>query len=67
MDQSTEAKRTGDKRKRKPLEMPPPIPDTLENVAKAVLTTLPRKRSEWKFVQEHEGVVHDAAGQEKEA
>ena len=61
MTQSTQAKQTGGKKRRKPLTMPPPIPDTLENVAKAVLTTPPRKRNEWKFIQEHE---EQAAGRE---
>lgn len=34
------------------LTMPEPIPDTLENVAKAVLATPPRKHNEWEFIQE---------------
>ena len=33
------------------LTMPEPIPDTPENVAKAMMRTPPRKRDEWKFVQ----------------
>lgn len=37
---------------RPPLEMPEPIPDTLENVAWAVLNTPPKKKWEWKFMQE---------------
>ena len=46
----TKAKRAG----RPPtLTMPEPIPDTPENVAKAILSTPPKKRDEWKFVQEH--------------
>ena len=57
MNQSTQPERTGGKKRRKPLAMPPPIPDTLENVAKAVLTTPPRKRNEWKFIQEQEGMA----------
>lgn len=40
------------------LTMPEPIPDTPENIAKAVLFTPPKKRSEWRFVQEHEGRAH---------
>ena len=35
------------------LTMPEPIDDTPENVAEAMMRTPPRKRSEWKFVQEH--------------
>ena len=35
------------------LTMPEPIPDSPENIAKAVLNTPPKKRDEWKFVQEH--------------
>jgi hypothetical protein len=37
---------------RPPMVMPEAIPDTAENVIDAVLNTPPRKRSEWKFVQE---------------
>lgn len=37
---------------RPPMRMPDPIPDTPENVIDAVLNTPPRKRDEWKFVQE---------------
>ena len=36
---------------RPPLPMPDPIPDTPENVIDAVLSTPPRKRDEWKFMQ----------------
>ena len=46
---------TTERRKRpKRLEMPPPIPDPLENVIDAVVSTPPRKPSEWRFLQEHE-------------
>jgi hypothetical protein len=46
----TKAKKAG----RPPtLTMPEPIPDTPENIAKAVLFTPPKKRDEWKFVQGH--------------
>lgn len=42
------------KRGRPPtLTMPEPIPDTLENVAKAVLNTPPKKTHEWKYLQRH--------------
>lgn len=33
------------------LTMPDLIPDTPENIAKALLSQPPRKRSEWKFMQ----------------
>ena len=46
---------TGKRRRRpKRLEMPPPIPDTLESVIDAVVSTPPRKPGEWRFMQEHE-------------
>ena len=35
--------------------MPEPIPDTPENIMKALLNTPRRKREEWRFVQEREG------------
>lgn len=31
--------------------MPPPIPDTLENIARAVLTTPSKKRHDWNFMK----------------
>ena len=34
--------------------IPEPIPDTPENIMKAFLKTPPRKREEWKFVQERD-------------
>ncbi len=34
--------------------MPEPIPDTPENIMKAFIKTPPRKREDWKFVQERE-------------
>lgn len=34
------------------LTMPEPIPDTVENVMDAILTTPPKKRSEWKYLQD---------------
>ena len=33
-------------------KLPDPIPDTPENIMKAFLKTPPKKREEWKFVQE---------------
>ena len=35
-------------------KLPDPIPDTPENIMKAFIKTPPRKREEWKFVQERE-------------
>lgn len=37
------------------MAMPEPIPDTLENVMDAVLSTPPKKRGEWKYLQSKEG------------
>ena len=34
--------------------MPDPIPDTPENILKAVLETPPKRRREWRFVRERE-------------
>ena len=34
------------------LTMPEDIPDTPENVAKAILTSKPKKRHEWQFLKE---------------
>ena len=36
---------------RSPLTMPEPINGTPENAAKAILSTPPKKRNEWKFMQ----------------
>lgn len=49
-------KKQSDKKRGRPpvYVMPEPIPDTPENIAKAILTTPPKKRSEWKFIQEQE-------------
>ena len=33
--------------------MPEQIPDTLENVARAVLNTPPKKRDEWEYLKKH--------------
>ena len=37
---------------RPPLKFPDLIPDTPENIARAVLTTKPKKRGEWRFERE---------------
>lgn len=42
-------------RRRQSLVMPEPIPDTLDNVVDVVLTTKPKKRKDWRFIQEREG------------
>ena len=33
--------------------MPDPIPDTLENVARSVLNTPPKKRDEWNYLKKY--------------
>ena len=38
---------------RPPLELPDPIPDTPENIARVVLNTKPKKRGEWRFEKQH--------------
>ena len=35
--------------------MPEPIPDTPENVARAILNTPPKKRDEWEFMKRMKG------------
>ncbi len=37
---------------RPPRPMPEPIPDTLEHVAQALLTTPPKRESEWEYLQQ---------------
>ena len=54
--------KTEESKGKKRRTMPEPIPDSLENVAKAVLNTKPKKRNEWKFVQEQEGMTNGASG-----
>ena len=41
----------------RPVEYPMPerIPDTPQNVAKAVLNSPPKKRSEWEYLKKREG------------
>ena len=34
--------------------MPEPIPDTPENIARALLTTPPKKEDEWDYLKDHE-------------
>ena len=40
---------------RPPLEMPDPIPDTWENVAKALVVTTPKKPDEWEYLKKRKG------------
>ena len=35
-------------------KLPDPIPDTPESIMKAFIKTPPRKRKDWKFVQERD-------------
>ena len=39
--------------------MPEPIPDTAENIAKAILSTPPKKPQDWKFMQDYKGDMRD--------
>ena len=34
------------------LTLPPPIPDTPENIMKAVLNTPPKKREDWDYLKD---------------
>lgn len=64
---SSEAKQEARKAGRPPLAMPEPINDTPENVAKATLSTLHRKRGEWKFMQARSQIWPSAADEEGSA
>ena len=48
---SRAAKQEARKVGRPELAMPEPIDDTPENVTNAVLSTPPKRRSEWRFIQ----------------
>ena len=39
------------KRGRPARPMPPPIPDTPENIARAIVTTPPKKPGEWRYLK----------------
>ena len=53
----TKAKKAG----RPPtLTMPEPIPDTPENIAEAIMNTKPKKRSQWRFMQQRNGTAASA-------
>ena len=41
------------RRGRPPLPMPESIPDTPENVARAVLNTRPKKADEWRYIKDY--------------
>jgi len=45
------------KRRGRPIEKPmaEPIPDTPENIARAVLGTAPKKRDEWDYMKKRGG------------
>ena len=42
--------------------MPEPIDATLEEVAKAILSTPPKKPHEWGFMQDSKGDIKDLEG-----
>lgn len=42
--------------------MPEPIPDTLENVAKALVSTLPKKGIEWDYLKAAKDTAEPRAG-----
>ena len=48
--------REGKPARGRPVEkaMPEPIPDTLENIAKAVLSTPPKAEDEWEYLKKSE-------------
>ena len=64
---SSTAKQEARKVGRPPLAMPEPINDTPKNVAKAILSTPPKKRSEWKFMQARNQIWRHAADKEGSA
>ena len=44
-------KESGSKKKgRPPKPLPPPIPDTAENIVKALVNAPPKKRKDWKYL-----------------
>ena len=50
------------KRKRQRRVLPESIPDTLENVMDAIVTTPPKKRSEWKYLKRQKGTSNGTGG-----
>ena len=51
--------------KRNYRDLPKPIPDTPENVAKAILGMPPKAKSEWRYLQDT-GVAEDRSDEERE-
>ncbi len=49
MTTDTKGKRQRGRPVEKPL--PPPIPDSPENIARAVLATPPKRRKDWKYLE----------------
>ena len=45
------------------MTMPDPIPDTLDNVVDAVLSTPPKKQGEWKYLKNHKEATNGAGSQ----
>ncbi len=45
--------------------MPEPIPDTPENIARALLTTPPKKEDEWDYLKDREIEIAGAVLQRK--
>ena len=43
-------------KKRRSYEMPEPIPDTPENIARAMLETPPKKTEDWRHVRDRESL-----------
>ena len=43
----------GKRQRGRPVEkpLPPPIPDSPENIARAVITTPPKRRKDWKYLK----------------
>ena len=52
MGRGVNKKRTRGRPVEKP--MPEPIPDTPENIARALLTTPPKKKDEWDYLKERQ-------------
>ena len=47
---------TDQKKPCRPVEypMPEPIPDTPENIARAILNTPPKKKRDWRYIRDQE-------------
>ncbi len=55
------SKRSSRRIGRPPLSMPEPIPDTPENVARAILNTPPKPESEWRYLRESRSLYKPSA------